>query len=241
MINKKNKLPLLSIIIPCFNEEKTIKKLIKKILKVKNINKQIIVINDGSLDKSFNIINSLKSKIDVIINHKNNSGKGSCIKSAKNKVKGNIVLIQDADLEYDPKDYLKLIDPIVKKKYKIVYGSRVLNKNRFENLDNFTHWVRIFANYILTKISNIINNQNLSDAHTCYKVFDSKIFKKIKLVENDFAFCPESTTKISNLGYKIYEVPISYKGRSYSEGKKIKFSDGLKAIFTIIKYKFFFN
>jgi len=150
-------------------------------------------------------------------------------------------LIQDADLEYDPKDYPKLIDPIAKKKYKIVYGSRVLNKNRFENLDNFTHWVRIFANYILTKINNIINNQNLSDAHTCYKVFDSKIFKKIKLVENDFAFCPESTTKISNLGYKIYEVPISYKGRSYSEGKKIKFSDGLKAIFTIIKYKFFFN
>ena len=134
MINKKNKLPFLSIIIPCFNEEKTIKKLIKKILKVKNINKQIIVINDGSLDKSFNIINSLKSKIDVIINHKNNSGKGSCIKSAKNKIKGNIVLIQDADLEYDPKDYLKLIDPIVKKKYKIVYGSRVLNKNRFRRL-----------------------------------------------------------------------------------------------------------
>jgi glycosyltransferase involved in cell wall biosynthesis len=241
MINKKNKLPFLSIIIPCFNEEKTIKKLIKKILKVKNINKQIIVVNDGSLDKSFNIINSLKSKIDVIINHKNNLGKGSCIKSAKNKIKGNIVLIQDADLEYDPKDYLILIDPIVKKKYKIVYGSRVLNKNRFENLDNFTHCVRIFANYILTKINNIINNQNLSDAHTCYKVFDSKIFKKIKLVENDFAFCPEATTKISNLGYKIYEVPISYKGRTYSEGKKIKFSDGIKAIFTIIKYKFFFK
>jgi dolichol-phosphate mannosyltransferase len=241
MTNKMNKLPLLSIIIPCFNEEKTIKKLIKKILKVKNINKQIIIVNDGSSDKSFKIINSLRSKIDIIINHKNNLGKGSCIKSAKNKIKGNIVLIQDADLEYDPKDYPKLIDPIQKKKYKIVYGSRVLNKNRFENLDNFTHWVRIFANYILTKINNIINNQNLSDAHTCYKVFDSKIFKKIKLVENDFAFCPEATTKISNLGYKIYEVPISYKGRAYSEGKKITFKDGIKAIFTIIKYKFFLN
>jgi dolichol-phosphate mannosyltransferase len=241
MRNKKDILPLLSIIIPCFNEEKTIKKLIKKILKIKNINKQIIVVNDGSLDKSFNIISSLKSKIDVIINHKSNLGKGSCIKSAKNKIKGKIVLIQDADLEYDPKDYIKLIDPIIKKKYNIVYGSRVLNKNRFENLDNFTHWVRIFANYILTKINNIINNQNLSDAHTCYKVFDSKVFKKIKLLENDFAFCPEVTTKISNLGYKIYEVPIRYKGRAYFEGKKIKFSDGIKAIFTIIKYKYFFN
>jgi hypothetical protein len=128
------------------------------------------------------------------------------------------------------------------KRYSVLDSKfRTYNGHMIENLDNFTHWVRIFANYILTKINNIINNQNLSDAHTCYKVFDSKIFKKIKLVENDFAFCPEATTKISNLGYKIYEVPISYKGRAYSEGKKITFKDGIKAIFTIIKYKFFLN
>jgi hypothetical protein len=108
-------------------------------------------------------------------------------------------------------------------------------------LNNFTHSIRIFANYILTLINNIINNQDLTDAHTCYKVFDIKIFKKIKLVENDFAFCPEVTTKISNMGYKIHEVPISYKGRNYSQGKKIKLKDGFKALFTLIKYRFFSN
>ena len=241
MINKKNSKLLLSIIVPCFNEEKNIKKIVHKILNVKNIKKQIIVVNDASTDKSFYLIKKLKSKIDVIINHKYNSGKGSCIKSASKKVKGNIVLIQDADLEYDPNDYQKLINPIIKKKYKVVYGSRVLNKNRYENLDNFTHWIRIFANYILTLINNIINNQNLTDAHTCYKVFETRVFKKIRLIENDFAFCPEVTTKISNLGYKIHEVPINYKGRSYLEGKKINFKDGFKAIFVLIKYKFFFR
>lgn len=238
---KNNNNSLLSIIIPCFNEEKTIKKIINKILKVKNINKQIIVINDASTDRSLDLIKEFRSKIDIVINHHHNLGKGSCIKSAAKKVKGNIVLIQDADLEYDPGDYKRLINPIIKKKYKVVYGSRVLNKNRFENLDNFTHWVRIFANYILTLINNIVNNQNLTDAHTCYKVFDAKVFKRIRLAENDFAFCPEVTTKISNFGYKIHEISINYNGRSYSEGKKIKFKDGIKAILTLFKYKFFFR
>jgi len=239
MMNKNNPKPLLSIIIPCFNEEKTIELIIKKILKIRNINKQLIVINDASTDKSFNSIKKFSSKIDIIINHKYNSGKGSCIKSAKKKVKGDIVLIQDADLEYNPKDYKKLIDPIIKNKHLVVYGSRVLNKKRFENLNNFTHAIRILANYILTLFNNIINNQDLTDAHTCYKVFNIKVFKKIKLVENDFAFCPEVTTKISNMGYKIHEVPINYKGRKYSQGKKIKLKDGFKALFTLVKYRFF--
>ena len=241
MISKNNPKTLLSIIIPCFNEEKTIELIIKQILKIRSINKQIIVVNDGSTDDSLNFIKKFGSKIDTIINHKYNSGKGSCIKSAKKKVKGNIVLIQDADLEYNPKDYKKLINPIVKEKHLIVYGSRVLNKKRFENLNNFTHSIRILANFILTLFNNIINNQNLTDAHTCYKVFSIKVFKKIKLTENDFAFCPEVTTKISNMGYKIHEIPINYKGRSYSHGKKIKLKDGFKALFTLIKYKFFTN
>lgn len=241
MINKNNPKTLLSIIIPCFNEEKTIKLILKKILKLTNINKQIIVVNDASTDKSLNLIKKFGSKIDTVINHKYNLGKGSCIKSAKKKVKGDIVLIQDADLEYNPKDYKKLINPIIKHRHQVVYGSRVLNKDRFDNLNNFTHSIRIFANYILTLISNIINNQDLTDAHTCYKVFDIKIFKKIKLVEDDFAFCPEVTTKISNMGYKIHEVPINYKGRNYSQGKKIKLKDGFKALFALIKYKFFSN
>ena len=241
MINKNNPKLLLSIIIPCYNEEKTIKLILKKILKLININKQIIVVNDASTDKSLNLIKKFGSKIDTVINHKYNLGKGSCIKSAKKKVKGDIVLIQDADLEYNPKDYKKLINPIIKHRHQVVYGSRVLNKDRFDNLNNFTHSIRIFANYILTLINNIINNQDLTDAHTCYKVFDIQIFKKIKLVENDFAFCPEVTTKISNMGYKIHEVPINYKGRNYSQGKKIKLKDGFKALFTLIKYRFFSN
>lgn len=231
--------PLLSIIVPCFNEEKTIKKIIKKILQIKKINKQIIIVNDGSTDNSLKLINTFRSKVDTIINHKFNRGKGSCIRSAKKKIKGDIVLIQDSDLEYNPKDYKKLIDPIIKKKYDVVYGSRVLHKNRLENIDNFSHWVRIYANFILTFLNNIINNQSLTDAHTCYKVFKSKIFKKIILKEDDFSFCPEITTKISNLGYKIFEVPISYNGRKYSEGKKIKLKDGFKAIYVLFKYKFF--
>jgi glycosyltransferase involved in cell wall biosynthesis len=231
--------PLLSIIVPCFNEEKTIKKIIKKILQIKNIHKQIIIVNDGSTDNSLKLINTFKSKVDTIINHKFNRGKGFCIRSAKKKIKGNIVLIQDSDLEYNPKDYKKLIDPIMKKKCDIVYGSRVLHKNRLENIENFSHWFRIFANFVLTFLNNIINNQSLTDAHTCYKVFKSKIFKRIILKENDFSFCPEITTKISNLGYKIFEVPISYNGRKYSEGKKIKLKDGFKAIYVLLKYKFF--
>jgi glycosyltransferase involved in cell wall biosynthesis len=231
--------PLLSIIVPCFNEEKTIKKIIKKILQIKNIHKQIIIVNDGSTDNSLKLINTFKSKVDTIINHKFNRGKGFCIRSAKKKIKGNLVLIQDSDLEYNPKDYKKLIDPIMKKKCDVVYGSRVLHKNRLENIENFSHWFRIFANFVLTFLNNIINNQSLTDAHTCYKVFKSKIFKKIILKENDFSFCPEITTKISNLGYKIFEVPISYNGRKYSEGKKIKLKDGFKAIYVLLKYKFF--
>ena len=134
----------------------------------------------------------------------------------------------------------KLILPIIRNKSLVVYGSRVLNKNRYKT-KGFTSLFRIFANHILTIISNIINNQSLTDAHTCYKVFDIKIFKKIKLVEDDFAFCPEVTTKISNMGYKIHEVPINYKGRNYSQGKKIKLKDGFKALFALIKYKFFSN
>jgi dolichol-phosphate mannosyltransferase len=239
MINKNNSKILLSIIIPCFNEEKTIERIIKKILKLRNINKQIIVVNDASTDQSFYLINKLGSKIDTVINHKYNLGKGSCIKSAKKKIKGNIVLIQDADLEYDPRDYKKLINPIIENKHLVVYGSRVLNKNRFQNLNNFSHSIRIFANYILTLFNNIINKQDLTDAHTCYKAFNAHFFKKIKLIENDFAFCPEVTTKISKMGYKIHEVPINYKGRKYSQGKKIKLKDGFKALFVLIKYRFF--
>ena len=228
---------MITVIIPCYNEVKTINIIIDKVYKQK-LKKQIIVVDDFSTDGTREILKKkLKKKIDKIIFHNRNYGKGAAINSAKKFVKGNIIIIQDADLEYSPKDFNKLVKPIKEKEYKVVYGSRVLGKKRyFEN--EFSSIFRVFANHILTIISNILNNQNLTDAHTCYKVFDTKTFKKIKLEEKGFSFCPEVTTKVSLLNEKIKEVPISYKGRDYSEGKKINFKDGFIALKTLLKYRF---
>jgi glycosyltransferase involved in cell wall biosynthesis len=229
----------ITIIIPLYNEEKTIIKLLKKIINLKKINFEIIVVNDGSNDDSLNLVKkfSKKNKI-VLISHKKNYGKGAAIKSARKFITGNIVIIQDADLEYNPKDYFKLIKPIKENKYKVVYGSRVLNRKRYSSV-GFTSMFRVFGNHVLTLISNILNLQKLTDAHTCYKVFSYEVFKRIKLEENGFEFCPEITTKISKLRLKIKEVPISYTGRKYNEGKKIKSIDAIKALIALIKYNYF--
>ncbi len=228
----------LSIIIPVYNEIKTIEKLINKIIKLK-IKKQLIVVDDGSSDGTEIFLKKYKKKIDKLIIHKRNLGKGAAIKSAQKFVKGTYVAIQDADLEYDPKDLLRIVSEMEKKKYKIIYGSRVLNKSMFKNTQNFTHVVRIWGNVFLTKVSNFLNNQKLTDAHTCYKVMNSKIFKKIKLKETGFSFCPEITTKISLMNLDIKEFPINYFGRTYEEGKKITAFDGLDALYVLIKYRFF--
>lgn len=224
----------LSIIIPCFNEEKTIKILIDKVYSLK-IEKQIIVVDDKSQDRSSKILKNNEDKIDKIIYHEKNLGKGGAIISAKKYIEGDFVVIQDADLEYDPNDLIRMFDEIVKKKYEVLYGSRVLKKKRYNN-KGFISNFRIFANHILTIFSNIINKQNLTDAHTCYKMFSKSLFNKITLKENDFSFCPEITTKVSNLNILIREISINYQGRSYNEGKKITFMDGFKALYTLIKY-----
>ena len=148
-------------------------------------------------------------------------------------------MIQDADLEYDPDDLNNLLNVIESKNLKVVYGSRVLNKLKNKKSQNFSHGLRIFGNIFLTKLSNLINKQNLTDAHTCYKMFDSNLFKSIKLEEDGFSFCPEITTKLSLLNIDISEIAINYNGRTYQQGKKIQAIDGLKAIWTLIKYKFF--
>jgi len=228
-----------SFIIPCYNEIKTIEKIINKIINLKNIRKEIIVVDDFSSDGSKDIIKKFeKKKLLKAIYNKKNYGKGYCIISAKKKITGDIVVIQDADLEYNPKDILKLIKPIINSSFKVVYGSRILGKRYFQNLENFSHWIRILGNLFLTFFSNIINKQNLTDAHTCYKVVEVSLFKSIDLKEKNFNFCPEITTKISNKKIKILELPISYKGRDYSEGKKIKLMDALNAVICILKYKF---
>tara|TARA_B100000963_G_C22425797_1_gene579810 strand:- start:19 stop:726 length:708 start_codon:yes stop_codon:yes gene_type:complete len=228
----------LSIIIPVYNEKKTINKILNKIHKLKEINKEIIVVDDGSNDGTREVLKKNKNKINKLIYHKKNKGKGAAIKTAQKIVSGNVVIIQDADLEYDPIDYKKLLK-FIYKGYKVVYGSRVLGKNRYL-LSNFSSLMRIFYNHVLTILSNILNNQNLTDAHTCYKMFTSKVFKKIKLNENDFSFCPEITTKIGLKKIKIIEVPIKYSGRTYQDGKKITYVDGIKAIRSLFKYRFFY-
>lgn len=226
----------LSIIIPVFNEKNTIVKLLDIIEEQKFVDKQIILVDDSSIDNSLNLIKEYKFKSEFkILEHQKNEGKGACIKTAKKHITGDIVLIQDADLEYNPEDYYKLLKPILENKTNVVYGSRVLNKKRYEN-KFFTSKIRIFFNHALTIISNLINNQNLTDAHTCYKVFRKSLFDIIILKENGFSFCPEITSKISKLNEKIVEVPIEYIGRSYEEGKKIKLKDGISALLALIIY-----
>ena len=228
---------ILTIIIPVYNEKKTIKKILNKIHKLKNLKKEIIVVNDASTDGTKEVLQKNKIFFTHLVNHKKNQGKGAAIQTAQKLVKGEIVIIQDGDLEYDPSDYYKLLKEIYNGN-EVVYGSRVLGKNRYL-ANNFSSTLRIFYNHALTIISNTLNNQDLTDAHTCYKMFRSSVFLKIKLKEKDFSFCPEITTKIGLKKIKIKEVPIKYFGRSYEEGKKIKFTDGIKALLTLIKYRFF--
>ncbi len=233
----------LSIIIPCFNEKKTILRVINQIKKLKKIKKQIILVDDGSNDGTKELIKKqLSKKVNNIIFHKKNRGKGAAIISSLKFIKGDLVIIQDADLEYNPRDYFKLLKPFFNKKIKVVYGSRVLGRKKkiqIFNLNEFNKNFRIFGNFILTKLSNIINNQSLTDVHTCYKIFRKNIFLQLKIKEKDFSFCPEVTTKIGMLGHSIIEIPISYNGREIKDGKKIRFKDAFIALKTIIKYRFF--
>ena len=233
----------LSIIIPCYNEKKTIIKIINQIKTLKKIKKQIILIDDGSNDGTRKLIKKkLLNKVDKIVFHKINKGKGAAIISSIKYIKGNLVIIQDADLEYNPKDYVKLIKPFSHNETKVVYGSRVLGRKKNINifdLNDFSKNFRIFGNFVLTKISNFINNQSLTDVHTCYKIFRRDIFFKLKIAEKGFSFCPEVTTKLAKFSHQITEIPISYNGREIKDGKKIRFTDAISALITIIKYKYF--
>ena len=226
---------LISIIIPVFNEEKTINIILDKVLEQKEFNKEIIVIDDCSTDKTkFLIENKYADKVRLISNSQN-YGKGYCIRKGVDIANGDITLIQDADLEYDPSDYKKILKPLLTERADVVYGSRFLGDGEKRVL---YFWHRV-GNFILTLLSNSLSNLNLTDMEVGYKAFKTKILKEIELNENRFGFEPEITAKIAKRKLKIFEVGIKYYGRTYLEGKKINWLDGISAIYCIIKYNLF--
>jgi len=230
----KNKSIKISIIIPCYNEEKYISTVLTNINKQRKLfNLEIIVVDDGSKDKTKKILKKYKKIINKIIIKKENEGKGSAIIQGLNYVRGKYTLIQDADLEYSPLDYTKIFYPLFKYNADAVYGSRFIS-NEARRIIYFKNEL---ANKFLTWISNIVSGLNLSDIEVGYKVFKTSILKSLNLKEKSFGFEIEATMKLAKNNYKIFEVGISYNGRTYAEGKKIRTIDGILALFYIFKYK----
>jgi glycosyltransferase involved in cell wall biosynthesis len=223
----------LSIIIPVYNEEKFIQDIIER---VKNSNtgkikKEIIIVDDCSSDNTRKILKKkINKKVDKIIYHEHNQGKGAALRTGIKEATGDVVIIQDADFEYDPNDYLKVVTPIFENKAEVVYGSRFLNK-KFKGYKK-----NIIANKFLTFLSNLFSHQKITDMETCYKAFKREVIQSITIEENRFGFEPEITAKIANKKIKIHEVEISYNPRTHEDGKKINYKDGLRAIYCIIKY-----
>ena len=226
---------VLSVIVPCFNEIKTIGEVIENILDSPINPKEVIIVDDFSSDGSREYLKKINNKNIKIIFHEKNLGKGAALSTGIAFAKGEIIIIQDADLEYDPKEYPNVIGPIINGKADIVYGSRFQGGQPHRVV---YFWHRI-GNGFLTIFSNLFTDLNLTDMETCYKAFRSDIIKTIEIEEKRFGFEPEITAKISKLNCRIYEVGISYYGRTYKEGKKIGWKDGIRAIYCILKYNLF--
>ncbi|MBN2010368.1 glycosyltransferase family 2 protein [candidate division KSB1 bacterium] len=222
----------LSIVVPVYNEKNTIEEIVKRIQRTP-FEKEIIMVDDYSTDGTREIITNMKSDNIKKVFHEKNQGKGAALRTAFEHISGDVVIVQDADLEYDPREYEKLIDPIVDGRADVVYGSRFLGGPH--RVLFFWHYV---GNLMLTLFSNMMTNLNLTDMETCYKAFKASAIQGIKIRSNRFGFEPEITAKIARRKVRIYEVPISYSGRDYSEGKKIGWRDGVKAIGAIILYRF---
>ena len=224
---------LLSIIIPAFNEAAFLPEVIRRVEETP-YDKEIIIVDDGSTDGTHEYLVDLIKEGTKVIFHKKNMGKGAALRTGIAVATGDVVIVQDADLEYDPRDYPVLLEPIMQGKADVVYGSLFLGGPHRVLL--FWHSV---GNSLITLVSNMFTDLNLTDMETGYKAFRKEVFKTITIESSRFGFEPEITAKVAKKGFRIYEVPISYSGRSYQEGKKITWKDGFKAIFTVLKYNLF--
>ncbi len=223
----------LSVVIPCFNEAQTIEKIVNSVLHSPFKDKEIIIVDDGSTDGTKEILKSkISSKVARVIYHETNQGKGAALRSGFASATGDIVLIQDADLEYDPEEYERIVKPILDGKADVVFGSRFIG-GESHRVAFFWHYL---GNKFLTFLSNMLTNLNLTDMEACYKVFRREIIQKISIEENEFGFEPEITAKVARMKCRIFEVGVSYSGRTYKEGKKINWKDGVWAIWCILKY-----
>ena len=225
-------MPTLSVVIPVFNERQTIVEIVERVRNAP-YEKEIIIVDDASTDGTGDILDELAEASDItLFRHEKNRGKGAALRTGVRVASGDVTIIQDADLEYDPVDYPKILDPILSSKADVVYGSRFVGG---ESHRVFYFWHSV-GNKVLTLLSNALTGLNLTDMETCYKAFKTEILKSIDLKEDRFGFEPEITAKLARKRLRIYEVGISYSGRTYDEGKKIGWKDGMQAIWCILKY-----
>lgn len=219
---------------PTYNESSTVLEIIKQIKAVPlSIAREIIIVDDGSQDGTDTLLQNLNDSDIKVLFHKTNKGKGMAIRTALAHATGDIIIIQDADLEYDPQDYTQLLEPILRGKASVVYGNR-RGMQRMEKSYARYYW----GGRLITAITNLLYRANIHDEPVCYKVFKKEVLQKIKLNCEKFEFCPEVTAKVCKAGYKIYEVPVSYNPRGFQQGKKINWQDGIQAIWTLVKYRF---
>jgi glycosyltransferase involved in cell wall biosynthesis len=224
---------LLSVVVPVFNERSTVAEIVRRIRAVElPLRLEVVVVDDGSSDGSDKVLAALQDSTVRLIKHPHNMGKGAAVRTGIEAVKGDLVLIQDADLEYDPDDWPLMLAPILKGKARVVYGSRFTGERKNMLL---THWI---GNRFLTLVTNLLYGSTLSDMETCYKLFDRRVLDRIKVESDRFEFEPEITAKVLKMGERIYEVPISYAGREVLEGKKITWRDGFGALKTLVRYRF---
>ena len=225
----------LSVIVPVFNERNTLVEILRRMRRVElpdGIEREIIVVDDGSDDGTGAVLTQLRDSTVRVIAHPQNRGKGAAIRTGLESATGDLVLVQDADLEYDPEDWPRLLAPVLKGRARVVYGSRFTGERR--NM-LFLHWV---GNRFLSLVTNVLYNSTLSDMETCYKLFDRRVLDGIRLHADRFDFEPEFTAKVLRRGIRIYEVPISYAGREFNEGKKISWKDGFVVLLTLVRYRF---